>query len=99
MTAALNDAQITEALAGLPGWSHEDHRLVRDFQLNSFKEAISFIVRLAMHAEESNHHPEIVNVYNRVRVSLCTHDAGDVVTQKDLDLARCIQRFDWTTRS
>jgi 4a-hydroxytetrahydrobiopterin dehydratase len=96
MAAPLSDDQITEALRELSGWSYKDNRITRSFQFGSFKEALSFLVRVGMHAEEAHHHPEIHNVYDRVTLSLSTHDAGGRVTRKDLDLARTIQGFEWT---
>ena len=95
MTAPLTDAQIREALTGLPGWTHEDDRLKKTFELGGFKEALSFIVRLGMHAEELNHHPEIFNVYNTVKIALNTHDAGGKVTARDVKLASTIESFNW----
>ena len=94
---ALSHDDIRDALKQLPGWVHEDDRLKKTFELGDFREAISFIVRLAFHAEAMNHHPELRNVYNEVHIELTTHDAGNKVTQNDLDLAREIQHFAWTS--
>lgn len=80
----------------LGGWQHEGGKLVRRFRFGSFKEALSFLVRVGLHAEELNHHPEIWNVYDQVTLSLCTHDAGDQVTGKDVELARAVNAFEWT---
>jgi 4a-hydroxytetrahydrobiopterin dehydratase len=96
MTATLSDTQISQALRELPGWSLERGKLTRTFTFGSFKEAMSFMVRVGFHAEAAAHHPEIHNVYGTVTLTLCTHDAGNTVTQKDLDLAAEISRFDWT---
>lgn len=93
---ALSSDTIQQALKELPGWSHQDDTLVKSFQFSDFKEAMSFLVRLAFHAEAANHHPEIWNVYNQVKISLTTHDADNQVTEKDVDLARCIETFNWT---
>jgi 4a-hydroxytetrahydrobiopterin dehydratase len=95
MADPLTDAQIHEALSGLPGWKHENDHLTKTFELGGFKEALSFIVRLGLHAEELNHHPEIFNVYNTVRISLNTHDAGGKVTSRDVKLASTIESFSW----
>ena len=91
----LSEQELTAALTDLPGWSIEDNRLVRSFGFGSFREAISFIVRLSFEAEVMNHHPEITNVYNRVRIALTTHDAGDRITHADARLARHITDFSW----
>jgi 4a-hydroxytetrahydrobiopterin dehydratase len=91
----LSDDVIQSALAGLPGWAHLDGSLKKDFRFGSFREAISFIVRVSFEAEQLDHHPEIGNVYNRVTITLRTHDAGNKVTQADLDLAGAIESFSW----
>ena len=98
MVTPLSDAQIQEALTDLEGWRHEDDRLVREVTFHDFREAIGFIGRLAFDADSMNHHPEITNVYNKVTLRLSTHDAGDRVTQKDVELARAIHAFNWRTR-
>ncbi len=95
MSEPLSEERIREELASLPGWEYRDGRLKRAFRFKDFKEAMSFIVRAAFVAEEQKHHPEIFNVYNRVELSLTTHDAGDQVTELDVKLARAIQRFSW----
>jgi 4a-hydroxytetrahydrobiopterin dehydratase len=97
MAEPLSREAIDEALASLPGWTFDDDRLKREFRFESFKEALSFIVRIGLHAEEANHHPEIFNVYSTVKIALNTHDAGGKVTDKDVALARVIQSVDWTT--
>jgi 4a-hydroxytetrahydrobiopterin dehydratase len=95
MASPLNNQQVTEALERLPSWSFENDRLVRSYRFNSFREAVSFIVRVAFEAEDMDHHPEIRNVYNRVEISLTTHEARDRVTAKDVELARRIEHFAW----
>jgi len=92
----LSSDALEEALDKLPGWRLEDNRLKKTFELTSFREAISFIVRLAFEAESRNHHPELGNVYNRVDVAITTHDAGNRVTESDVALASAIERFSWT---
>ncbi|WP_022834883.1 4a-hydroxytetrahydrobiopterin dehydratase [Salisaeta longa] len=91
----LSDADLQDALAGLDGWSHTDDQLVKSFTFTDFRAAISFIVRLSFYAEELNHHPELTNVYNEVTVALTTHDAGNVVTDLDVQLAEAIEEFAW----
>jgi len=69
---------------------------VREFVFADFAEAFAFMTQVALAAEKRNHHPEWANVYNRVNVVLCTHDAGGL-TALDFELARCadeaFQRF------
>lgn len=87
-TAPLSQPEITAALTGLSGWAFEREALAKTFQFANFKDALTFMVRVGLEAEALNHHPEWTNVYNRVVVRLNTHDAGDKVTAKDVELAR-----------
>jgi 4a-hydroxytetrahydrobiopterin dehydratase len=95
MSKPLETAEITAALADLPGWKFEANALVKSLRFGSFKEAVSFIVRASFEAEAMNHHPDWSNVYNRVSIRLQTHDAGDRVTAKDVELARRIEKINW----
>jgi 4a-hydroxytetrahydrobiopterin dehydratase len=76
------------ALARLPGWSPVEGRdaIRRSFRFGDFNAAFGFMTRVAMRAEQLDHHPEWSNVYNRVEVTLATHDA-DGVTELDVTLA------------
>ena len=74
-------------------WKEENNRLTRTFQFKDFIEAFGFMTQAALIAEKMNHHPDWRNVYNRVEVSLSTHDAGDVVTEKDKKLAEALDRL------
>lgn len=91
----LTPAKITSALATLPGWTCERGALAKEFKFGSFKEAFSFMTRVAFEAEAMDHHPDWTNVYNRVAVRLNTHDAGGKVTAKDVALAKKIQAISW----
>ena len=84
--------EIAERLKSLPGWSHDDGSLRRDFVFPGFSEAFGFMTRVALAAEKMDHHPEWSNVWNRVSVSLRTHDAGGV-TALDFRLADVMQRL------
>ena len=95
MVQALSEQQVDDALGELRGWSRKDGKLVKNFKFGSFKEAMSFLVRLGMEAEVMNHHPEIRNIYSRVELTLSTHEAGDKVTERDVKLAQVIERFNW----
>ncbi|PTY03225.1 4a-hydroxytetrahydrobiopterin dehydratase [Opitutaceae bacterium EW11] len=95
MRTPLTPAEIETALKDLPEWRLENDALVREFKFTSFREAFSFMVRVAFEAESLDHHPEWTNVYNRVLVRLQTHDAGSRVTGKDAELARRIQHISW----
>lgn len=85
---------LTEALASLPSWTHDPARdaLTRELKFRSFNEAFGFMSRVALKAEALNHHPEWTNVYNRVAITLTTHDAGGL-TELDVRLARFIDRI------
>ena len=95
MSDPLTDDAIQAALRDLPGWSRDGDKLTKTFKFHSFREAISFIVRLSFEAEQLNHHPEQLNVYSTVTLSLSTHDAGGKVTQRDVDLATAVESFNW----
>lgn len=71
-------------------WSLIDNQLVKTFVFQNFSEAFAFMTRVAIEAEKMDHHPFWINVWNRVEIKLSTHDAGDVVTEKDEELARRI---------
>ena len=71
-------------------WKEADNNLIREFRFKDFQEAFTFMTRVAFIAEKMNHHPAWFNVYNYVRIELSTHDAGDVVTERDRRLALAI---------
>ena len=85
----MNKETRAEAMIGLGGWSDAEDRdaIQKTFTFKSFNQAFSFMTRVAMEAEKANHHPEWFNVYNRVDVTLSTHDAGGI-TEKDIKLAQ-----------
>jgi len=68
-------------------WEEINKKLYKKFQFSDFSEAFAFMTRVALEAEKMNHHPEWKNVWNTVEVWLSTHDAGDIVTDKDKKLA------------
>ena len=69
-------------------WKERNNKLRATFKFKDFKQAFAFMTEVALHVESQNHHPEWSNVYNTVKVTLCTHDAGDLVTKKDRKLAK-----------
>lgn len=71
-------------------WTEENNQLSKTFKFNSFAEAISWMVRASFIIEKMNHHPEWSNVYNKVHVVLRSHDAGNIVTDKDRELAKAL---------
>ncbi len=74
-------------------WKEQNNKLVRSFVFKDFSEAFAFMMRVAFLAEQHNHHPEWTNIYNRVEISLSTHDVGDIVTEKDRMLAADIDKL------
>ena len=87
----LTDAETTAALAGLPGWALRGDGLAitRRFKFGDFGQAFGFMTRVAIAAEKADHHPEWFNVYNRVEITLTTHDCGGL-SVRDVALAGVI---------
>lgn len=75
----------------LPGWTGGDDFITKVFKFEDFAEAFGFMTRMAIIADRMDHHPEWFNVYNRVDVTLTTHDAGGV-TDKDVTLAKAMEK-------
>lgn len=71
-------------------WKEENDRLVREFSFDNFSEAFGFMSRVALLAEQHQHHPTIWNEYNKLKLELSSHDAGNKVTDKDHKLAQAI---------
>jgi 4a-hydroxytetrahydrobiopterin dehydratase len=74
-------------------WNEENNKLYRKFEFADFSAAFAFMTRVALEAEKMNHHPLWTNVWNKVEIWLSTHDAGDVVTEKDKKLAQRIDKL------
>jgi len=74
-------------------WTEINNQLVKEFVFKDFKEAFAFMTKVAAIAEEINHHPEWTNVYNKVVIKLSTHSAGDIITDKDKELAKRIDEI------
>lgn len=89
----MDDATLQQQLGSLPGWSYADGMLRKTYQLNDFVAALAWTLRVGFLAEAHGHHPDIDIRYNRVTLALVTHDAGNQVTQKDVDLARAIEQL------
>jgi len=77
----------------IENWIEENNKITRSFEFKDFVEAFGFLTKVAILAEKQNHHPEIFNVYNKVTIHLNTHDAGDIVTDKDYTLASSINEL------
>jgi 4a-hydroxytetrahydrobiopterin dehydratase len=74
-------------------WEESNNQLKKTFAFKNFAEAFAFMTRVAFLAEKMEHHPNWTNVYNKVTISLSTHDAGNTVTEKDRQLAMQIDRL------
>ena len=74
-------------------WTEENNSLNKTFTFSNFTEAFAFMMQVAFIAEKMNHHPTWKNVYNRVEISLNTHDAGNTITEKDRKLAQAIDKL------
>ena len=86
--ASLNPKDV---VSDLPGWTGGDDFITKVFKFEDFAEAFGFMTRIAIIADRMDHHPEWFNVYNRVDVTLTTHDAGGV-TDKDVTLAKAMEK-------
>lgn len=71
-------------------WQEQDNKLYKKFVFKNFSEAFAFMTRVAFEAEKLDHHPNWSNVWNTVEIWLNTHSAGDIVTDKDRELAKKI---------
>jgi 4a-hydroxytetrahydrobiopterin dehydratase len=74
-------------------WTEQNNTLQRSFQFKNFSEAFAFMTRVALLAEQMNHHPTWSNTWNKVGITLCTHDAGNTLTEKDRKLAMGIDKI------
>lgn len=78
------------AVEELEGWTGGDDFITKVFKFRDFIEAFSFMTNIAIVAEKMDHHPEWYNIYNRVDITLTTHDSGGV-TEKDIALAKAME--------
>ncbi len=74
-------------------WQKKNNQLYKKFKFKNFSEAFAFMARVALAAEKMDHHPLWTNVYNTVEIWLSTHDAGDIVTEKDKKLSASIDKI------
>ncbi|HEX6575024.1 MAG TPA: 4a-hydroxytetrahydrobiopterin dehydratase [Gemmatimonadaceae bacterium] len=91
MAELLSDIAIQRELGSLTGWSRRGEVLTRTYSFRNFTQAMEFVNRVAVLAEEANHHPDIDIRYSKVTLTLSTHDAGGITTN-DLELAKAIDR-------
>jgi 4a-hydroxytetrahydrobiopterin dehydratase len=89
----VTDAGLAVAVAALTNWTQREGYLVRELRFPSFPAAMRFMTMAAPAIERLGHHPEWTNSYDRVVIRLTTHDAGTVVTMRDVELARLLDRI------
>lgn len=94
MPGVLDESQRRNELSAIPNWAYDDaaRAIRREFRFKTFSEAFGFMARVALRAEKAGHHPDWSNSYNRVTISLSTHDAGGL-TQNDVELAKAIDKI------
>jgi 4a-hydroxytetrahydrobiopterin dehydratase len=86
MSTVLSASEVDQALKNLPGWTSNGQAIIRVFQFGNFLQAMEFVNRIAVAAEAANHHPDILINYNKVTLTLVSHDSGGV-TQRDVRMA------------
>lgn len=92
MSTVLSDGEIQQALSQLPGWKRNGKVIERTYQFGNFIKAMEFVNQIAEAAEAVNHHPDIFISYNKVTLSLISHDSGGV-TQRDIKMASRINEL------
>jgi 4a-hydroxytetrahydrobiopterin dehydratase len=88
----LSGKEIESRLENFPDWEFYDNAIHTDFEFDSFKDCMSAMMRIAFECEVLNHHPEWSNVYNKLDITLTTHDAGGV-TELDFKLAKAMENI------
>ena len=94
MVDKLSDSEREAALEVLANWTHDPERdaITREFRFADFSQAFAFMTRSALLAEQMDHHPEWFNVYNKVDVTLTTHDC-DGLSERDVKMAKAMEGF------
>jgi len=85
--------ELSERMSKLSGWSLEENCIIKDLEFKDFKESMNFINKVAELSEKMNHHPDIIINFNRVRISLTTHEEHGL-SNRDFDLAEEIDKID-----
>lgn len=88
----LSEVQIKEQMQQIDGWDYADNALHTTIEFSDFKDCFTVMTRIAFEAELLNHHPDWNNVYNKLSISLSTHEAGGL-TEKDFSLAQIIDKI------
>ena len=90
---ALSEIEIEKQLKNSPKWAREGSEIKRDFIFSGFPAAIDFVNRVAKHADQVDHHPDIIIRYNKVQLKLSTHDAGGL-SERDFSFAQVVNKWD-----
>jgi 4a-hydroxytetrahydrobiopterin dehydratase len=88
----LEKQEIEDRLTKISGWRYSNGSIIKDYRLGDFREAMGFVVKIALAAEKMEHHPDLTIEYDRVKVILTTH-AENGVTEKDFNLAETIENL------
>ena len=86
----MNNELMDKIKSDLNGWAIQNELLVKEFVFSTFQDAINFVNAVAKIADEADHHPDIFISYNKVKISLTTHDLGEI-SEKDYSLAKAIE--------
>jgi 4a-hydroxytetrahydrobiopterin dehydratase len=95
MATRLTDAQIAESLGALPGWMHEGSTITKTYQLDTYMAGLAFAAAVGTVCEGLGHHPDLYIGWKKVKVTFSTHDAGNVVTEKDINAAKAIEALNY----
>lgn len=88
----LSEEELSVMLKDLNGWEHNDSKICKTFSFVNFRQALLFVINVGFIAENMNHHPELWNSFNKVKIMLSTHEAGNRVTDKDINMAKEIDK-------
>lgn len=95
----LSDAEITTALKDLPGWERDGDTITKTYKLERYMAGLAFASAVGTIAEGLDHHPDILIQWRKVTVTYYTHDAGDKITQKDVNAAKAIEALPYKPRA
>jgi 4a-hydroxytetrahydrobiopterin dehydratase len=89
----LSSDELENELTMLPGWAVREDKLYKQYKFKSFAQALGWMVAVGVQADKMDHHPEWGNVYNRVTVSLVTHDLDNAISNLDVELAKHMEKL------
>ncbi len=98
MSTALSETAVQEALKSLSGWEYADGMISKTYEFPQYLAGVAFASAVGVVCEGLDHHPDLTISYRKVRVELTTHDAGNSITQRDIDTARAIENLGYPKR-